>query len=335
MRSPQKFKTQPGQPEAWQCEIRGKLETIYVPNEAEADYLTNASAKQQQECLEKIFNRQQHQIQQRQQRQQQQYATASSSTTNIASNATSNTTSNAASRSPQQSQVSEPTMTPTSLPPKHSSTPMDATTRRSEVVSPISVDQEVEDIKERTAKIREDLKDPIQKDEETEQPPMWQDSNDDQNATNDKIACKDRHHRFEQLTKSKLAAPAKKFYRAYNNFMIQLSKEEFGDTISREYGDKLLQAVYDTFDVVEEAREKCLEVLTTDDLAANPKYEQYMRDLLGKRCTCERMHQKYFEDQQRFEQHLQQQAQKQQDGSYKPLLQPTPIVPMPQYQYVP
>ena len=74
MRSPQKFKTQPGKPEAWLCEIRGSPETIYVLDEAEVNYLTKASANQQQI----------------QQGQQQQYATASSSTANIASNATSN-----------------------------------------------------------------------------------------------------------------------------------------------------------------------------------------------------------------------------------------------------
>ena len=74
---------------------------------------------------------------------------------------------------------------------------------------------------------------------------------------------------------------------------MQFNREEFGDN--------MLQAVYNTFDVLEEAKEKCLEVLMADDLMANPKHEQYMKELLAKRCTC-----KYFEDQQQFKQPLQQ-----------------------------
>ena len=59
MRSPQKFNTQPGEPAAWRCEIRGRQVTIFVPNEDEVDYLIRASADQQQKLLEKIFARQQ------------------------------------------------------------------------------------------------------------------------------------------------------------------------------------------------------------------------------------------------------------------------------------
>ena len=196
--------------------------------------------------------------------------------------------------------------------PKHVSTPALATTRQSDVVSPVSVDPDSAD---------EDL--PAGDEEKDTKP------NDDDEA------CRDRHHRFEQLTKTILAAPAKKFYKAYDNFMMQFSREEFGDTISKEYGDKLLQAVDDAFDVVEEAREKCLEVLTADDLVANPKYEQYMKDMLARRCTCERMYQKYFEDQQKFEQYRQQPQEVHQVDSNKPLYQPPPMIAMPQPPYIP
>ena len=97
MRSPQKFNTQPGEPAAWRCEIRGRQVTIFVPNEDEVDYLIRASADQQQKLLEKIFARQQWQIQQGQQQQQ---PAASSSSSNTASNATPNATANTASRTP-------------------------------------------------------------------------------------------------------------------------------------------------------------------------------------------------------------------------------------------
>ena len=197
-------------------------------------------------------------------------------------------------------------MTPP-MAPKHVSTPALATTRQSDVVSPVSVDPDSAD---------EDL--PAGDEEKDTKP------NDDDEA------CRDRHHRFEQLTKTILAAPAKKFYKAYDNFMMQFSREEFGDTISKEYGDKLLQAVDDAFDVVEEAREKCLEVLTADDLVANPKYEQYMKDMLARRCTCERMHQKYFEDQQKFEQYRQQPQEVHQVHLNGSFLQPPPTTEVPQ-----
>ena len=70
-----------------------------------------------------------------------------------------------------------------------------------------------------------------------------------------------------------------------------------------ESGDKLLQTVYNTFDVVEEAKEKLLEVLMADDLMANPRHEQYMKELLAKKCTCKWL------NQQQFKQPLQQQQQ--------------------------
>ena len=100
---------------------------------------------------------------------------------------------------------------------------------------------------------------------------------------------------------------------------MHFAREEGGITMSREYGDKLLQTVYNTLDVVEEARDECLEVLMADVLMKNPKHEHYIRDLLEKQCTCKRLNQKYFKNQQQGQ----------------PLLQPPSVVSIPQPQYMP
>ena len=120
--------------------------------------------------------------------------------------------------------------------------------------------------------------------------------NDDEMIFNDK--CIDRKHEFETRTKKILAAPAKKFLQAYEAVMMQFDPNEFGGNIPKDFGDELLKEVYDTYSMMEDARHKCLEVLTENDRMNNPRYDQYLRDRLGKKCECQRIHNAYYKNQQ-------------------------------------
>ena len=113
--------------------------------------------------------------------------------------------------------------------------------------------------------------------------------------------CINRKHEFELRTKRILAAPARKFLQAYDTFMMQFDPNVFGDEIPKDLGDKLLKEVYDTYDIMEEARLKCLEVLTENDRMNNPKYDQYLRDRLAKKCECQRVHNEYFKINQNYQ----------------------------------
>ena len=117
--------------------------------------------------------------------------------------------------------------------------------------------------------------------------------NDDERIKKDK--CVDRQHEFEMRTKKLLAAPAKKFLQSYETFIFQFDTNEFGD-IPKDLGDKLLNEVYDTYDIMEDARHQCLEVLTENDRLNNPRYDQYLRDKLGKKCECQRIHHQYYKN---------------------------------------
>ena len=101
----------------------------------------------------------------------------------------------------------EPTMTPTPSAPQHSSTPMAAITRHSEVISPVSIDPD-EGSEEGTEEILEDLK---ADDEEKNPNPKEKELkfNGDQETDLKLPECQDSIHEFEKRTKQYLAAPAK------------------------------------------------------------------------------------------------------------------------------
>ena len=110
--------------------------------------------------------------------------------------------------------------------------------------------------------------------------------------------CINRKHEFETRAKRLLSAPAKKFLQAYDTFMMQFDPNVFGGEIEKDFGDNLLKDVYNTYDIMEEARLKCLEVLTEEDRIENQKYDQYLRDKLVKKCECQRIHNEYFKSKQ-------------------------------------
>ena len=110
--------------------------------------------------------------------------------------------------------------------------------------------------------------------------------------------CINRKHEFESRAKRILAAPARKFLQAYDTFIMQFDPNVFGGEIPKDFGDDLLKEVYNTYDIMEEARLKCLEVLTEKDRIENQKYDQYLRDKLAKKCECQRIHNEYFKSKQ-------------------------------------
>ena len=308
-RSPQKLKTQPGQHPAWQCEISGKLRTIPVTSDTELKFLATANAEQQQAILEELYHRQQH-------------AATSSTTSNIASNTMPQATPKAADRNilPKPilpSQPTEATPTITSGEPKHSSTPLTATSRHSEVISPVSIDMDLEDIKDRTAKFEEDFikareENPIQKDlneamagnltqkDEEINPASKKDDlaeskSDDNKETQVKVpACQDRIHEFEQRTKQYLSVPGKRFAQAYRTCKYHLERNAHVK-ISHELVQRLLHVLVQCFHEVQEARDYCLEALSEEDILNNPKYEEYMDLKLDQLNECSGLQDRYLE----------------------------------------
>ena len=149
--------------------------------------------------------------------------------------------------------------------------------------SPTATEKSIEDILERNSKLEASLK-------TTEVNEPYPDENHDQNK-----ACQDRQHEFELRTKTHLAAIAKKFIKAVNALKFQLDRERFGDDeVSKQYGDDLLHNVVDLYKKVEEAREYCEEVLEEDEKL---QHAFYMRNKFEDFCECERIHRKYFEQQ--------------------------------------
>ena len=165
--------------------------------------------------------------------------------------------------------------------------------------SPTPTDKSLEDIRERT-RIMEETLSGRQQEQNTEvkKPPTVEKDEDKNNA------CRDRQHEFEQRTKTHLAAPAKKFIRAVNILKFQLNREKFADEVSKQYGDDLLNDVYDLYSKVEEAREYCEEVLEETERL---QYGYYLQNKFEDVCECERNHRKYFEQQEENKKWRQQQ----------------------------
>ena len=166
--------------------------------------------------------------------------------------------------------------------------------------SPTPTEESLEEIKNRTKKVEEANKN-------TEVKKLAEDdTSDNKDHDRENIACRDRHHEFEQRTKVFLAAPAKKFIKACNNLMYQLDRQQFADEVSRQYGDELLKDVLEHYIKVEEARDYCLEPLEEIERL---EYVDYIQSKFEDKCLCERIHRKYFEEQEEKKRLRQQQQQ--------------------------
>ena len=165
--------------------------------------------------------------------------------------------------------------------------------------SPTPTEASLEEIKERTKRVEESLI----KNTEVKKLPV-----EDQNE--EKIACRNRHHEFEQRTKTHLSAPARRFIKACDALMVELDRTLFGDEISKEHGDILLKDVQEQYLEVERVREYCLEPLDYLEREED-KYTEYMRKKFVLKCKCERIHRKYFEQEEENKK-LRDQSQQQQ-----------------------
>ena len=157
-----------------------------------------------------------------------------------------------------------------------------------------------------------------------------QDAGDD---SHDGAACRDRHHEFEQRTKTHLAAAAKRFIKSVNTLMVQLDRTKWADEVSMQYGDELLQEVQALYTLLEEAREYCLEPLDQME-RLDEKYTAYMEQKFELKCTCERIHRKYFEQQEenkllRWQQQQQVQQSRPQDQGPAQIPIPTIVTTTP------
>ena len=110
--------------------------------------------------------------------------------------------------------------------------------------------------------------------------------------------------------------------------MVQLDRTKWADEVSMQYGDELLQEVQALYTLLEEAREYCLEPLDQME-RLDEKYTAYMEQKFELKCTCERIHRKYFEQQEENKklrwQH-QQQAQQSQPQDQGPAQIPIPTI---------
>ena len=105
-------------------------------------------------------------------------------------------------------------------------------------------------------------------------------------------ACYNRQHEFEKRTKQYLAAPAKRFTRAYRTciFHFQRNADQY---ISKEYAYQIMAELHQTYEEVEQAREYCMEILSREDKLKNPKYEEYMELKLDQLNECRRLFDQY------------------------------------------
>ena len=163
MRSPQKVSEDQGI-HTYHCEIRKKLTEVQITQEEyEKGGLKGKTGQELQGLLEAIrYRRQQRQSDQAgesgQHQQPSAMDTGAATYTNSSAAATAAmATTDSAPAGPPLPPRNESMTTPTAGAPRHSSTPMNATSRPSEVKSPISIDEDLEDIKDRTARMEEDL----------------------------------------------------------------------------------------------------------------------------------------------------------------------------------
>ena len=217
----------------------------------------------------------------------------------------------------------------------------------SKTPSPTPTEESLEEIRERTRMMEESLKknteyeDHHEKTQTTESlvkevKQLVEDHDGENNA------CRDRQHEFERRTKSRLAPVAKKFINAVNTILFQLNREKFADEISQPYGDELLSDVHTLYIKVQEAREYCEEVLNEEELLSLGDYLQSKFEMV---LTCERVHRKYFEEQEENKR-LRKQYEEEQihpeapivtkaNVQSKPIVTSTPYHQHSQYQFKP
>ena len=183
--------------------------------------------------------------------------------------------------------------------------------------SPTPTEQSLEIIKSRN----EESKSETQKEE-----------NDADKAQEDnEKACGDRHHLFEQRTKTDLAPIGKKFIKVCSALMLQLDRSKYPDEVSRQFGDDLLNDCRAVYEKLEEVREFCLEPLRKYE---RTQYSQYLIDKFNLLQTCERIHRSYFEKQRENKQRRQEESQQPQQPPQMstPFHQPPPQFIPPQGQ---
>ena len=344
MRSPQKVSEDQGI-HTYRCEIRNKMIQVQVSQkEYEKWGLKGKTGQELQELLEAILHKRHQQRQSDQAGGSGQHQQPSAMDTGAATYTNSSAAATAAMATTDSTPAGPPLpprnesmTTPTAGAPQHSSTPMNATSRPSEVKSPISIDEDLEDIKDRTARMEEDLiqgyedrtarmeKDLLKANEEklihkdtgarpkTTTPKLDQQNSEDNQETHLKMTeCQDRKHEFEQRTKKYLAAPAKRFIHAYNTCKYHFEKNVH-KWISEERAQHYLGALVDCFHAVDEARDYCLEALSEEDKLNNPKYEEYMDLKHDQLNECSRLQDQYLERWHRQHSQLLQESQKRED----------------------
>ena len=135
-------------------------------------------------------------------------------------------------------------------------------------------------------------------------------------------ACRNRQHEFEKRTRQYLAAPAKRFTRAYRTCIFHFARNA-DEYISTEYAHQIMAELIQFYEEVEQSREYCMEVLSQEDKLKNPRYEEYMELKLDQLNECRRLQDQYLTKFQQDSQILQV-PQKPEDNS-----QDIPKVPQP------
>ena len=145
------------------------------------------------------------------------------------------------------------------------------------------------------------------------------------------IACHNRQHEFEKRTKQYLAAPAKRFVKAYRTCIYHFERNA-DQHISKEYGHQIMAELVQFFQEMEEAREYCMEVLSTEDKLHNPRYEEYMEVKLDQLNECRRLHDQYFQGYHQGSQILQQLQNHEDEHQAEPKVPQPTGEPRPHYQ---
>ena len=298
-RSPQKIAQDEGS-HTYLCEIKGqRYQVKVIQEEYETWQLKGKLGDELQELLEAILHHRQQAMQSKQQPAKQSSNMAASTTatdrTATATMTAANTDSTPA--RPSLPPRKESMTTPTAEVPQYSSTPMNnATAWRSEVTSPVSIDQDLEE-----DLIKADEEQPIHKDTgakpKTATPKLDQE-NSEENRENREThvkatECQDREHEFVQRTQKYLGVPAKRFMQEYRSCKYHFEKNAHKQ-ISKELAIKHLAVLAERYHEVDAARDYCLEALLEED-RHNPKYEEYMLLKLDMLNECNRLQDQYLE----------------------------------------
>ena len=298
-RSPQKIAQDEGS-HTYLCEIKGqRYQVKVIQEEYETWQLKGKAGDELQELLEAILHHRQQAMQSKQQPAKQSSNMAASTTatdrTATATMTAANTDSTPA--RPSLPPRKESMTTPTAEVPQYSSTPMNnATAWRSEVTSPVSIDQDLEE-----DLIKADEEKPIHKDTGAKLKtvtPDWDQENSEESRENREThvkatECQNREHEFVQRTQKYLGVPAKRFMQEYRSCKYHFEKNAHKQ-ISKELAIKHLAVLAECYHEVDAARDYCLEALSEED-RHNPKHEEYMLLKLDMLNECNRLQDQYLE----------------------------------------